>query len=123
MCNYPNLQRYVKSIANNPSAGLTMTPRPHPHLANRKALMSIHSHHFVETYDGMVGFGFNRQTDEKTVIYYLQKFSDDALMEALVKRMTDEELSQIFELISGFLRRHLSEPEYHRLFLKEARRP
>jgi hypothetical protein len=84
------------------------------------AQMPTHSHQFVEAYDGMVGFGFNRETDEKTVIYYLQKFSDDTLIEALVKRMTDEELGQIFDLISALLKRHLSEPEYHRLFLKEA---
>jgi hypothetical protein len=73
----------------------------------------------VEAYDGMVAFGFNREIDEKTVIYYLQKFSDDALIETLVKRMTDTELGQIFDLVSALLRRHLSEPEYHRLFLKE----
>jgi hypothetical protein len=85
--------------------------------------MSNHSHGFVEAYDGMVAFGLNRETDEKTVIYYLQKFSDDALMEALVKRMTDEELCRIFDLVSELLRRHLSEPEYHRLFLKEAHHP
>jgi hypothetical protein len=81
--------------------------------------MPIHSHAFVEDYDGMVAYGFNRETDEKTVIYYLQKFSDDALLEALVPRMTDGELSQVFDLLSDLLRSHLSEPEYHRLFLKE----
>ncbi|MEJ2642257.1 MAG: cytoplasmic protein [Desulfosarcinaceae bacterium] len=85
--------------------------------------MSNHSHRFVEAYDGMVAFGLNRETDEKTVIYYLQKFSDDGLMEALVTRLTDEELRQIFDLLSDLLRRHLSEPEYHRLFLKEAHHP
>ncbi|MDJ0780645.1 MAG: cytoplasmic protein [Desulfosarcinaceae bacterium] len=80
--------------------------------------MPTHSHTFVEKYDGMVGFGFNRETDERTVIYYLQKFSDDALMQAMVGRMTDAELCQIFDLLSDLLRRHLSESEYHRLFLK-----
>ena len=81
--------------------------------------MPIHSHAFVENYDGMVAYGFNRETDEKTVIYYLQKFSDDALLEALVPRMTDGELGEVFDLLSNLLRRHLSEPEYHRLVLKE----
>jgi len=42
--------------------------------------MTIHSHNFVETYKGLVGFGADRNTDENTVIYYLQKFSDDRLM-------------------------------------------
>ncbi len=81
--------------------------------------MPLHSHNFVETYDGLVGFGLDRQTDEDTVVYYLQKFSDDKLMNVMKKRMTDKDLSTVFELISSLLRRHLSESEYHRLFLKE----
>jgi hypothetical protein len=81
--------------------------------------MTRHSHHFVETYDGLVGFGLNRETDENTIIYYLQKFSDDELMRQIVPKMKDAELSEIFELISRLLKRHLSEADYHRLFLKD----
>jgi hypothetical protein len=55
--------------------------------------MSIHSHKFVETYEGLVGFGADRETDENTVVYYLQKFSDDRLMKTIIKRLSDEELS------------------------------
>lgn len=82
--------------------------------------MASHSHEFVENYQGLVGFGLDRETDENTVIYYLQKFSDDQLMAVLIKRLTDEELTTIFEMISNQLNRHFGEDEYHRLFLKEA---
>ena len=51
--------------------------------------------------------------------FYLQKFSDDQLMELLRKRLTDEECQAIFNLLSGLLRKHLSEPEYHLYFLKD----
>ena len=81
--------------------------------------MSEHSHRFIETFDGFVGFGLNRESDQDTVIYYLQKFSDDRLMELLRTRMSDEDRQAIFDLISGLLREHLSEPEYHRYFLKD----
>ena len=81
--------------------------------------MAMHSHTFVETCQGMVGFGLDRETDENTIICYLQKFSDDAFIETIVKRMTDEELEEIFLLVSRLLKQHLSESEYHRLFLKE----
>ncbi len=81
--------------------------------------MALHSHDFVETYDGLVGFGLDRETDEKTLIYYFQKLSDDQLMNALIPRLSQEELSQAFEYVSGLLARHLSEPEYHKLFLKD----
>jgi hypothetical protein len=82
--------------------------------------MTTHTHRFVETYSGLVGFGLDRQTDENTIIVYLQKFSDDALVETLVKRMSDEELQQVFDILNRLMRRHLEETEYHRLFLKDA---
>lgn len=81
--------------------------------------MPIHSHEFVDNYKGFVGFGLNRETDENTVIYYLQKFSDDMLMKNLIKRLENNELEEIFEFVSRLLKKHLSESEYHQLFLKE----
>ena len=81
--------------------------------------MIKHSHNFVETYTDLVGFGLNRETDENTAVYCLQKFSDDSLMEVLKQKMTDQELEEIFELISKILKKHLTEEEYHRYYLKE----
>jgi len=81
--------------------------------------MPEHSHNFVDAYDGLVGFGFNRETDEKTIIYYLQKFSDDAVIQTLVKRLKDQDLTEIFNLLTRLLKSHLSENEYHTLFLKD----
>lgn len=81
--------------------------------------MATHSHDFIEVFDGFIGFGLNRESDRDTVIYYLQKFSDDQMMELIRKRLTDEECQTLFNLISGLLRKHLTEPEYHRYFLKE----
>ena len=82
-------------------------------------MMTKHTHDFVEKYEGLVGFGADRETDENTIIYYLQKFSDDTLMASLVKRMTDRELSEIFEMVNRMLKSHLKESEYHSLFLKD----
>ena len=81
--------------------------------------MNDHSHTFVDTYDGFVGFGFNRETDENTVVYYLQKFSDDALMKTLIKKLSDAELEELFNLVTRLLKNHLSEAQYHALFLKK----
>ena len=68
--------------------------------------MARHSHRIVETESGPIGFGLDRETDERTLVVYLQKLSDD-------------ELASLFDLVCRLLRDHLSEPEYHRLFLKE----
>jgi hypothetical protein len=78
-----------------------------------------YSHEFVEKYDDLIGFGLDRKTDEKTIICYLQMFSDDELMKVLIGKMSDEELSDIFSLITKTLQKHLTEPEYHEYFLKE----
>jgi hypothetical protein len=81
--------------------------------------MPTHTHNFVETYDGLVGYGADRETDENTVVYYLQKFSDDKFMALMAKRMTDAELLELFDLINRLLKNHLTESEYHTVFLKE----
>ena len=81
--------------------------------------MNKHTHRFVEQYSGLIGFGLDRETDENTLICYLQKFSDDALMATLVRRLEQAELAEVFDLIHRLLRRHFTEAEYHRLFLKD----
>ncbi len=82
--------------------------------------MARHSHDFVNGFDtGLIAFGVDRDTDERSLMAYLQKLTDDDLLEVLVGRMSDEEISALVELAGGLLRRHLSDEEYHRLFLKE----
>lgn len=81
--------------------------------------MPLHTHNFVEDYTGLVGFGLDRKTDENTVFYYLQKFSDDTLLHKLIKRLSGEELNEIFSLINRLLKKHLTDTEYHQLFLKD----
>ena len=78
-----------------------------------------HCHRFVEDYQGMMAFGLDRETDEATLICYLQKFSDDELMKTIIKRFSDEELEETFQFITKMMKAHLSEQEYHKLFLKE----
>jgi len=82
--------------------------------------MTTHSHNFVEDYSDLIGFGFDRETDESTLICYLQKFSDDRLMQTLLPRLNATELETIFALLSRLLKTHLSETEYHTLFLKDS---
>lgn len=82
--------------------------------------MKKYSHDFIEDYDGFLGFGWDRETDENTLICYLQMFSDDRLMKTLSRRMSDDELDELHRLINRLLIQHLNDNEYHELFLKEA---
>jgi hypothetical protein len=79
-----------------------------------------HKHDFVETWTGPLAEGFDRETDLATLTVYLQKFSDDDLLEILLPRLSDEELSEFFRLVASTLKRHLTDVEYHDLFLKES---
>ena len=83
--------------------------------------MAKHSHRFVEEYEGLVGYGLDRETDECTLTYYLQKFSDDDLMALIRSRLTESDMEDLFNLITRLMKQHLSEEEYHRYFLKEDR--
>ena len=81
--------------------------------------MGTHTHNFVEEYDGLVGFGLDREGDEHTITYYLQKFSDDTLMALMRERMSDEDMTRLFDLLTYLLKQYLSETEYHSHFLKD----
>ncbi len=80
--------------------------------------MAAHSHDFVETFEGFLGYGLDRESDENTLQVYLQKFSDDNLMKIVLKRMSDADIEELFETITRMLRKYLTESEYHDLFLK-----
>jgi len=81
--------------------------------------MSKHSHGFVEEYDGLVGFGYDRKTDENTLIYYLQKFSDDEHVALILDRMSDSDMEELFNLLGRLLKKYLNAEEYHGQFLKD----
>lgn len=78
-----------------------------------------HSHDFVETYTGLLAHGMDRETDLATLRVYLQKFSDDELMEKILPRLEGDEIAAFFDLVAKSLRRHLSEEEYHLYFLRD----
>ncbi|RJR26573.1 MAG: cytoplasmic protein [Desulfobacteraceae bacterium] len=81
--------------------------------------MGSHSHRFVDEYDGFVGFGLSRDVDEKTLTYYLQKFSDDGFMELISGRMTASDMEALFDMITGLMKKYITDAEYHSHFLKE----
>lgn len=81
--------------------------------------MRKHTHNFIETFDGFIGYGFDRKSNEDTVKFYLQKFSDDTLMDIIINRMSDDDLDELFGIISKALKKYLSEEEYHKFFLGE----
>lgn len=64
-------------------------------------------------------FGLDRATDEQSLAAFLKQFSDDRLLGVLVPRMSETEIHQVVDLLTGIMRHHLSSEEYHSLFLGE----
>ena len=62
-------------------------------------------------------FGWDRSTDEQSCIAFVQRFSRSELLAVLTPRLTDQELTCLIDHLSGLLKGHLSDAEYHRLFL------
>jgi len=81
--------------------------------------MGKHKHQFVDDYEGLVGFGLDRETDEFTLTWYLQKFSDDDQMALIRERLSEEDLKTLFDLLGGLLKKYIFEEEYHSVFLKD----
>lgn len=81
--------------------------------------MKKDTHHFIHTYQGLGAFGMDRETDEQTIMFYLQKFSEDTFMETFIPRLSGGELEAIYQCIHDYLKKHISEDEYHELFLKD----
>jgi len=81
--------------------------------------MKKDTHNFVQEYKGLGAFGLDRETDEETIMFYLQKFSEDSFLKTLLPRLSNTELEEIYLFINGKLKQHIQEEEYHSLFLKD----
>ena len=64
-------------------------------------------------------FGLDRQTDERSLLAFIQNFADPVFLQHLIPRMTEEEILATLDFLSRLMHKHLSEGEYHRLFLKD----
>jgi len=64
-------------------------------------------------------FGLDRATDEHSLQLFLQLFSQETLLQTLIPRMTDQEITLLVDQLSTVLRAHLKEKEYHELFLND----
>ena len=64
-------------------------------------------------------FGLNRETDERSLAAFLQRFAEPAFLQTLIPRLEDEEIAALLDFLSRLMHKHCSEKEYHRLFLKD----
>ena len=64
-------------------------------------------------------FGFDRKTDEQSLQAFLQHFADKKLLEVLLPRLQDKDITATVDFLTTIMKNNLSEEEYHTLFLAE----
>ena len=62
-------------------------------------------------------FGLDRELDEQSLALFLRLFSKDELLDALIPRLEEDEITGLVQKITELLHKHLAEKEYHELFL------
>jgi hypothetical protein len=94
------------AVKYSPDEGTTMNKRK-----KTKSLQGTDPHAIV--------FGFDRKTDEQSLKLFLQRFTDKKVLEVLLPRLQDKDILGTVDFLTAVLREHLSEKEYHSLFLAE----
>jgi hypothetical protein len=77
--------------------------------SDKKENLQVHS----------IAFGFDRATDEKSLRSFLHHFTDKNLLNTLLPRLQDEDIHATVDFLTRIMHKHLSEKEYHSLFLTE----
>ncbi|MDU9047534.1 MAG: hypothetical protein Q3M30_01700 [Candidatus Electrothrix sp. Rat3] len=62
-------------------------------------------------------FGLNRDLDEQSLALFLRLFSKDELLNTLIPRLEEEDITGLVQHVTELLHKHLAEKEYHELFL------
>ena len=64
-------------------------------------------------------FGLSRELDEQSLTAFLERFASPRLLATLAPRLSDAEINGLIDHLTGLMRSHLAEQEYHRLFLSD----
>ena len=65
-------------------------------------------------------FGLSSELDKQSFSCFLQLAGKPEFADVLSERLSSQEIDSCVNLIMDLLRRHLSEDEYHRLFLGDS---
>ena len=79
--------------------------------------MTIRSYSSAGQSAAGICFGMARDLDEQSLAIFLQRATSDDLLRTLIPRLADEEVSSVVDFLTGLMRKHFSEQEYHQLFL------
>ncbi len=72
----------------------------------------------MEHAPSLICFGLNEEMDRKSFALFLQLAGNPKLAKTLSERISLEEIEQFVDSFTNVLKQHLSEKEYHSLFLQ-----
>lgn len=81
--------------------------------------MKIRLHSSADQTATSICFGMNRDLDEQSLAVFLQRATSDELLDSLIPRLAEDEVAKVVDFLTGLMRKHLSEQEYHQLFLDD----
>ncbi len=64
-------------------------------------------------------FGLNEELDRSSIACFLQLLGRKEFTEIFAKRLSSDEIQELVHTLTGFLKKNMSEDEYHELFLLE----
>ena len=65
-------------------------------------------------------FGFDRSSDEQSLYAFLRTYTKRKTLHTLIPRLDDAEISALVDFLTALLQKHLTEEEYHQLFLPDS---
>lgn len=65
-------------------------------------------------------FGLNEELDRQSLATFLKLGGQEEFAKLFAERLSSEEIIQFVDHFMNLLRKHLSESEYHRLFLGDS---
>lgn len=64
-------------------------------------------------------FGLSEELDQSSLAHFLRLSGNDQFVDLFCKRLSSEEILHLSDQFMVLIRRHLSEEEYHCLFLQD----
>ncbi|MFT5726016.1 MAG: hypothetical protein ACI8PB_000132 [Desulforhopalus sp.] len=84
--------------------------------------MSIsHNNNFMKLDASKICFGLTKELDQQSLSTFLQLCGRPEFAEEISTRLSSEETTELIDHVMKLLKNHLSENEYHRLFLGDTR--
>lgn len=77
------------------------------------------AHTFMKPDPAKICFGLSEELDRSSLTHFLRLSGGKHFAEVFSSRLSSEEIHQLSDMFMVLIRKHLSEQEYHSLFLQD----